>query len=556
MRHSLFRSRRIHAHLRRPKHLIGFLLIWLPALAPLAFAQRSALAASRPNIVIFLADDMGYSDLGCYGGEIQTPNLDGLAREGLRFTTFYNTARCWPSRAALLTGYYAQAVRRDTVPGVKSGASGIRPAWAPLLPVFLKPLGYRTYHSGKWHVDGLPLQNGFDHSYSLNDHDRHFSPRLHTEDDRPLPAVTPDSGYYSTTTIADYAIKWLKEHAEQHASEPFFEYVAFTSPHFPLQAPAADIAKYHGRYRAGWDAMREQRWERMQKLGIGGANLSTTERDLGPPYAFPQAIKKLGPDEVNLPLVWTDLSESQQKFQSAKMEIHAAMVDRMDQEIGRVLQQLRAMGAIDNTLILFLSDNGASAEMMVRGNGHDPAAPPGSAATFLSIGPGWSTMCNTPFRRHKTWVHEGGISTPLIVHWPAGIAAKGELRATPAHIVDLLPTILELAGGKKSETIDGQLVPPAPGISIAPLFAKDGAIHRDTLWWLHEGNRALRAGDWKIVAAGKDSPWELYNIATDRSESENLAERMPEKVKELAAMWEKQRDEYFELARKEAAQTP
>jgi len=537
-------------HLPRRGGTVVVFLVGLAA-ALLTYAPCSVVAAPRPNIVIFLADDMGYSDLGCYGGEIQTPILDGLARDGLRFTQFYNTARCWPSRAALLTGYYAQAVRRDTVPGVKSGASGIRPAWAPLLPVFLKPLGYRTYHSGKWHVDGLPLQNGFDHSYSLNDHDRHFSPRLHTEDDRPLPGVARDSGYYSTTAIADYAIKWLKEHAREHADEPFFEFVAFTSPHFPVQAPAEDIAKYRDRYRAGWDAMREQRWQRMQKLGIGGANLSATERDLGPPYAFPEAINKLGPNEVNVPLVWTDLSESQQEFQSAKMAIHAAMVDRMDQEIGRVLQQLRAMGAIDNTLILFLSDNGASAEMMVRGDGHDPSAPPGSAATFLSIGPGWSTMCNTPFRRHKTWVHEGGISTPLIVHWPAGIAAHGELRTTPAHIVDLLPTILELAGGKKFETIDGQPVPPAPGMSIVPLFTKDGTIHHETLWWLHEGNRALRAGDWKIVAAGKDSPWELYNLSADRSESKNLAERMPEKVKELAAMWEKQRDDYFELARRD-----
>ncbi len=510
-------------------------------------------AAEPPNILLIVADDMGYSDAGCYGSEIATPNLDALAKGGLRFTQFYNTARCWSSRASILTGYYAQQVRRDTVPDVKSGLRGTRPAWAKLLPEMLKPIGYRSYHSGKWHVDGKPTLNGFDHSYNINDHDRYFTPRYHTEEDVPLPPVMPDSGYYSTTAIADHAIKCLREHAEKYSAQPFFEYMAFTAPHFPLQAPAEDIARYKDKYLRGWDAMRDERWGRMHAMGIGGSALSPIERELGPPYAFPAAMQKLGPNEVNRPLPWDELSAAQREFQAAKMAVHAAMVDRMDREIGRVLMQLRTMGAMENTLILFLSDNGASAEMMVQGSGHDPTAECGTGATFLSLGPGWSSMANTPFRRHKTWVHEGGISTPLIVHWPRGIAAHDELRTTPGHIIDIVPTLLEVTG---AHPLDAS-APPAPGKSLVPLFAKDGAMKHDSLWWMHEGNRALRVGDWKIVAAGKESPWELYELSTDRSETKNLAMEKPEKVTELAAEWTRQAEEYFAVAKKDipSAQT-
>jgi arylsulfatase A-like enzyme len=510
----------------------------------------------RPNILLIVADDMGFSDLGCYGSEIHTPNLDGLAHNGLRFTQFYNTARCWPSRACILTGYYAQQVRRDTVPGIPSGNGGTRPGWARLLPEMLAPLGYRSYHSGKWHVDGLPLQNGFDRSYCLNDHDRYFAPQLHTEDDRPLPPTDVQSGYYSTTAIADHAIRCLREHADRHADQPFLSYVAFTSPHFPLQAPAEDIARYHDRYLHGWDAIREERWRKMQRLKIGGAAISAVERDLGPPYAFPEDIKKLGPNELNRPIPWTELNPEQRRFQANKMAVHAAMVDRMDHEIGRVLAQLRAMGTLDNTLVCFLSDNGASAEMMVRGDGHDPNAAPGSPGSFLCIGPGWSTMCNTPFRRHKTWVHEGGISTPLILHWPQGISARGELRHAQGHVIDLVPTLLEAAGGRPPQDWQGKAVPPAPGKSLTPLFANDGAAAHDTLWWLHEDNRAFRAGDWKIVAAGKQSDWELYDISVDRSETRNLAQERPEKVTELAAAWTQQHDEIMALARQDLTPHP
>jgi arylsulfatase A-like enzyme len=508
-------------------------------------------ASRRPNVLIILADDLGYSDLGCYGGEIRTPNLDKLAAEGLRFTQFYNTARCWSSRAALLTGYYAQQVRRDTVPGVPSGGRGVRPPWARLLPEMLQPLGYRTYHSGKWHIDGSPVKNGFDRCYLLADQGRFFSPRSHSEDGRPLPAVQPGTGYYATTAITDHAIKCLKEHAEKHADRPFFHYLAFTAPHFPLHALPEDIARYRDRYRKGWDAVRAQRCKRVKELGLVTTPPSAPETDVGPPYHFPDALEKLGPGEVNRPLPWEKLTEQQREFQATKMALHAAMIDRMDQEIGRVLEQVRAMKALDNTLILFLSDNGASAEIMVRNDGHDPRAAPGSAATHLCLGPGWSTVANTPFRRHKVWVHEGGICTPLIVRWPGGITARGELRHNPGHLIDLVPTILAVSGGRRPEKWQDTPVPTPPGKSLVPAFTRDTTVVHDDLWWCHEGNRAVRVGDWKLVAAGARGPWELYDLRADRCETTDLSGKYPDKVRELQQLWQRRMDAFTELARKD-----
>jgi arylsulfatase len=527
--------------------LIAALGSILAAAVPSASSSREP---GRPNVVVILADDLGYSDLGCYGGEIRTPHLDGLAAGGLRFTQFYNTARCWPSRAAILTGYYAQEVRRDTVPGVTSGGKGQRPPWATLLPELLRPLGYRSYHAGKWHVDGMPLADGFDRSYYVEDVGRNFHPRVLYEDDRKLPPVKPGSGYYSATAYAQHAIGYLRDHAAHHQAQPFFLYLAFSVPHFPLQAPAEDIARYRDRYRAGWEVVRAERWRRIQGLGLIRGKLSDVERDVGPPYHFQDALKALGPNEVNRPVPWADLTEDQRAFQATKMAIHAAMVDRMDQEIGRVLDQIRAMGAWDNTLIVFLSDNGASAEIMVRDDGHDPSAPPGSAYSHLCLGPGWSTVANTPFRRHKTWVHEGGIATPLIVHWPAGMTARGELRHDPGHVIDFVPTILELAGGSGAESVDGAGTPARPGKSLVPAFARDGTVHHDALWWAHEGNRAIRVGDWKLVAAGQDGPWELYDLAADRTETRDLAPQHPEKVNDLARHWQRLWDEFAAIARK------
>jgi arylsulfatase A-like enzyme len=487
--------------------------------------------------VIILADDLGYSDLGCYGGEIATPNLDALARGGLRFTQAYNTARCWPSRAALLTGYYAQQVRRDALPERPGGGNGVRPAWARLLPEFLKSAGYHNYHSGKWHVDGPVLAGGFERSLSVSQNN-YFHERGNTIDDRPVTNPKDvDSGYYTTTAIADHAIACLKEHAETQPNRPFFSFVAFTAPHFPLHAPAEDIARYRDRYLDGWDNLRRARYDRQRALGLLNTPLSAIEPDVGPPYDFPDAFPILGPGEVNRPLPWDTLTAEQKRFQATKMAIHAAMIDRMDREIGRILDQLRAMNAQENTLIVFLSDNGASAEIMVRGDGHDPKADPGGAATYLCLGPGFSSAANTPFRRHKTWVHEGGISTPLIVNWPAGIAARGELRHTPTHLIDIVPTLLDILQIDKPTEWNGVPIPPAPGRSLVPALAKDVPIARDALWWLHEGNRAIRIGDWKLVAA-KGEPWSLYNLANDRAESHDLAAAHLDKVRELEAAWQ------------------
>lgn len=514
------------------------------------FATAGLLNAApppRPNVLIILADDLGYSDLGCYGGEISTPNLDALAKDGLRFTQAYNTARCWPSRAAAMTGYYAQEVRRDSLPGVQGGGSrGARPTWAVLLSEVMKPAGYRTYHSGKWHIDGDPLSLGFDRSYNINSpgQSNFFSPRGNTEEGQPVPD-TP--GYYVTAAVAEHAVKVLRDHAAYHAAQPFFHYLCFTAPHFPLHAPAEDIARYRGAYDKGWNAIAAERYARLRQMALVNHPLPAMEEDVGPPYAFPKDIEKLGPNEVTLPLPWSKLTPEQRAFQAAKMEIHAAMVDRMDREIGRVIAQLKAMGAYENTLIFFASDNGASAEIMVRGGGHNPAAPAGSVDTFLSLGPGWSSAANTPFRRHKTWVHEGGISTPFIVHWPAGFAARGEVRHTPIHLIDLFPTALDVAGIKKPKLVQGVEVPPSPGRSIVPAFRKDLTQLHDSLWWFHEGNRALRVGEWKVVALAKGE-WELYDLRRDRGEEHNLAGEQPERLKDMVTRWTAQFDDIKTLA--------
>ena len=497
--------------------------------------------AKPPNVLLIMADDMGYSDLGCYGGEIETPHLDGLAKNGLRFTQFYNTARCWPSRAALLTGYYAQQVRRDKLPGIKRGN---RPAWARLLPAMLKPAGYRSYHSGKWHIDGLPLASGFDRSYYINNHG-FFRLKFHYLDDKRQPATPISPKFYVTDAIADHAVATLKEHADQHTDNPFFHYLAFTAPHFPLHAQPKDIERYRERYLQGWDKIRMARWQKQKKLGLAEGELSKVERKVGPPYHFPDAYKILGAGEVRYPVPWDSLTTEQKAFQADKMAVHAAMVDSMDRAIGRVLDQLRTMKAYDDTLVLFLSDNGASAELMVRGDGHDLKAPLGSAYTYLCLGAGWSTTCNTPFRMHKTWVHEGGACTPLVAHWPKGIKARGELRRSPGHVIDVVPTILELAGAKAS--INSQPVPSAPGKSLVSVFAKDDKVEREYLWWSHDGNRAIRVQDWKLVAA-KDKPWELFDLAKDRAETRDLATQFPLKVKKLEKLWLAKQNEFIKTA--------
>lgn len=529
---------------------IALILLAAPVCRSSSAGIEQPASPGMPNVVVILADDLGFSDLGCYGSEIDTPNLDRLAANGLRYTSFYNTARCWPTRAALLTGYYPQQIHRDALPTLPGGSGPRfrRPVWAPLLPQLLKPLGYRSYYSGKWHIDGTPAEGGFDQSYELQDQGRYFRPSRQEEDGKALPPIGEKSRFYSTVAIADHAVKCLQDHMASHSDKPFFQYVAFTAPHFPLQALPEDIEKYKDRYTAGWEAIRELRFDRMQSLGLVTGQLSAIERTLGPPYAFPEQVAKLGPGEVTLPAIWEELNQTQQRFQATKMAIHAAMVDRMDQEIGRIIEQLSVMQAIENTLILFLSDNGASAEIMVRDDGHDPNAPAGSAATHLCLGPGWSSVCNTPHRRHKTWVHEGGISTPLIAQWPRGIAAKGDIRNDAGHVIDIVPTVLELVQGNRSTESQGVAGPAPPGQSLVPSFATDNLLERKSVWWLHEGNRALRMGSWKIVAA-KDEPWELYDMNSDRAEQHNRAGEKPEILTALETEWARLTEEFTELAR-------
>ena len=519
---------------------------WL--LAMLANAGFGALNSptdtklAKPNVILILADDLGFSDLGCYGGEIATPNMDRLAADGVRLTQMYNTARCWPTRACLLTGYYAQQVNRDP--------ARQRPAWAALLPDLLKPAGYRSYHSGKWHVDGKVLQGGFNHSYSFDDHDRYFTPKRHFLDDQPLPPAKSDDGFYATTAIAQHAIDFLAGHAAAHRGQPFFLYLAFNSPHFPLHALPEDIARYQERYRVGWDVIREQRWQRLRRAGIVDCDLSSLDPKFTPRYFTPEVLQTLGPGEIEHAVPWSGLSPTQQRFQAAKMAIHAAMVDRMDREIGRVLDQVRRMGAWENTLIVFLSDNGADATIMVRGDGHDPAAVAGSANSFLCLGPGWASAANAPFRRHKIWVHEGGIATPCILHWPASIRSGWKLRHTPAHIVDFVPTVLELAGVQPPVEWNGCVRPPLPGKSVSRLFKGDAAIKRKAIYWHHEGNRALRVGDWKLVSESENgSQWELYHLKRDRIESKNLAASNPGKVKQMSGTWSEMDEEFREQSR-------
>lgn len=490
----------------------------------------------QPNVLLIMADDLGYSDLGCYGGEINTPNLDELANNGIRFSQFYNTGRCWPTRASLLTGYYPHGIRRDKIDGVPSGNRGKRPEWAPLIVETLRQRGYRSYHTGKWHLDGMPIASGFDRSYYLKDQHRFFNPTLHWKDDRALPAVAKGTEYYATNALGDHVVQCMEEHLQHHSDKPFFHYLAFAAPHFPLQALPEDIEKYRARYRIGWQRIREERWKNIQAKGLVHGQLSDPMVDIGPPYDFPEAMKTLGPDEINRPVPWDSLTPSQQEFQANKMAIHAAMIDCMDRQIGRIIQFLKDHQQFDDTVIFFLSDNGASAEIMVRGDGHNRDAPMGSADSHLCLGPGWSTAANTPFRYHKTWTHEGGTATPLIVHWSNGIQARGEIRKQVGHVIDLWPTILEITSQEPNgEPNDAHH--PRPGLSLAPFFNHSKTQPR-TLWWLHEDNRSLRVGDWKIAATSDSPAWELYNLSDDRTETNNLVNEQPKIAEKLIKEWE------------------
>jgi arylsulfatase len=486
-----------------------------------AVASPSGTTGEHPNIVLIMADDLGFSDLGCYGGEIRTPHLDRLADEGLRFTQFYNCGRCWPTRSSLLTGYYPQQVNCD-------GARAAFPRWGYLLPHHLRQAGYRNYHSGKWHVPNVPTQiaaGGFDRSYHTGAYDDHFAAQNHFLDDEKLPPSGGEEDYYSTTAITDYAIRFLKEHQRDHADSPFFLYTAFISPHFPLQAPEEKIEEYRERYLEGWDQLKRQRYQRQIDLGFEVGENSPFEYLLTAPWSWPEKwLRDTIPGELRTAKPWYQLTPQEKELQATKMAIHAAMIDCIDQNVGRILDQIKAMGEDHNTLVLFLSDNGASAEQIVRGNGHNPEAPLGSAASYLCLGPGFSTASNTPFRRHKYWTHEGGIATPMIASWPNGIKESGGFRYSIGHVIDFLPTFLELAGVEALNERNGFKAPAPPGKSLIPIFAGDNQHDRE-LWFSHNGNNALRQGKWKaVISSDIDGRWQLYNMEEDRTELNNLAD--------------------------------
>ena len=535
----------------------------LLALFLIAFSFATAAAADQPNIVIIMSDDMGFSDLGCYGGEIQTPNLDRLAAGGLRFTQFYNTARCCPTRAALLTGLYPHqaGVGHMMEDHDKPGYKGNLNESCRTIAQVLKPAGYRSYASGKWHVtrnlqaDGdkhnWPLQRGFERFYGMISGGGSFYDPFTLCRDNTLISPYADAEYqpkqyYFTDAITDHAVKFIGEHDRDHQQQPMFLYVTYTAAHWPMHALPEDIAKYKGKYDAGYDAIRQARFAKSVELG-----LVDKEPGLSPPAGD-----------------WSKVKNREREI--ACMEVYAAMVDRMDQGIGKIVAELKRTSRFDNTLIFFLQDNGGCAEQQGRNatmnredgprkekpslptiaaaalpNGltppqtrdgypvrQGPNVMPGPYDTYVAYGQGWANVSNTPFREYKHWVHEGGISTPLIAHWPKGITAKGELRKQPGHLIDLMATCVELSSAKYPAEAT-----PLVGLSLQPAF-KNEPLKREAIYWEHEGNRAVRVGDWKLVAKHAQD-WELYDIAHDRIEGQNLAAKHPEKVREFSELYTK-----------------
>ncbi len=541
------------------------LLVCLAALQCARSAAADANAA-RPNIVYILADDMGFSDIECYGGEIKTPNLNRLAEGGLRFTQFYNTGRCCPTRASLLTGLYPHqaGVGHMMEDRGSEGYRGQLSQRAVTIAEVLKTAGYKNYAVGKWHVTrtvhpqnladkyNWPLQRGFDRFYgTIHGAGSFFDPNSLTRDnDFVSPFADPQyktDDYYYTDAISDHAVRFINEHHSTDSDKPFFVYVAYTAAHWPMHARESDIAKYAGKYDAGYQSIRDARYERMLKLGV--INSSSTEN-----WPIPDDLKE------------TEFWD----WDKRNMEVYAAMIDRMDHGIGKIIDSLTATGQLENTLICFLQDNGGCQENMGRGKigkprASDPSLPPladdylqpdmipkqtrdgfpmrqgkgvmaGGPDTYLGYGIGWATVSNTPFRMYKHFVHEGGISTPLIAHWPAGITRHGELESTPGHLIDLMATAVDVSGATYPQSTDAGDIIPLEGKSLVPALRGE-PISRDALYWEHEGNRAIRVGDYKLVSMfPKD--WELYNIALDRSELNDLSATEPERVEELKAMWQ------------------
>ena len=503
-----------------------------------------------PNILIILNDDMGFSDIGCYGGEIETPNLDRLASGGLRYSQFYNTARCSPSRASLLTGLHPHQtgigiLTYDTGP---EGYPGDLSKNCITIAEVLKRKNYRCYLSGKWHIaknlttptGAWPLQRGFDEFFgTIIGAGSFYNPNTLTRgNDNVEHEAEQDPEFFYTDAISDQAVDYVRAHVKDHPKTPFFQYVAYTAPHWPLHAHEEDIAKYKGRFDAGWDRLREERLARLVKDGIIHPAWRLTDRDPTQPP-------------------WTEAEHREWLLRC--MEVYAAQIDRMDQGIGRIVQALEETSQFENTLIIFLSDNGACAEDIPEGVtakelvdelmiakattrtgelvrfGNDPSIMPGGEDTYQSYGTAWANLSNAPFRLYKHWIHEGGIATPLIVHWPRGIAEAGGLRHHPGQLPDIMATILDVTGAAYPREHDGHAIPPCEGESLVPSFTADDT-ERGPLFWEHEGNAAVRVGKWKLVR-NYPGPWELYDLEADRTELHDLATQHPERVGEMSGQY-------------------
>jgi arylsulfatase A-like enzyme len=509
---------------------------WCVLIACLALGADVQSAARRPNIVLIMADDMGFSDVGCYGGEVATPNIDRLAANGLRFTQFYNAARCCPTRASLLTGLHPHQagihhmVDNRKLPLDKRQLSRS----AVTIAEVLGQNGYRTAMAGKWHICPVaahetngPAQRGFQNFYGIiHGGSSYYDPVTLMRDDRPVNA--DGTNYFLTDAIAENAANYVRALSKE--PNPFFIYVAFTAPHWPLHAPAEDAARYTNVYARGWDVLRKERHERLLKMGLVDRKTQLTPRD---PRVPP----------------WTDVTNK--VWQAWRMAVYAAQIERMDRGIGRIIEALQQTGAFNDTLILFLSDNGACAEMLgAKQNalhvpksapdggpmrlGNDPSIDPGPADTYASYGMGWANLGSTPFRLYKHWVHEGGIATPFIVHWPAAIRPAG-LRHDPAHLIDVMATCLDVARAKYPSRFNGNDIQPLEGVSLTGVF-RGKKLESRPLFWEHEGNRAVRQGRWKLVSR-YPQPWELYDIENDRSEMQDLAALNPQKAAALAALY-------------------
>jgi len=541
------------------------------SLAICLVATCSLNAQNRPNIILIMSDDMGYSDIGCYGGEIQTPVLDGLADGGLRFTQFYNTGRCCPTRASLLTGLYphqagvGHMLGDKGLPGYTTGLNRN----CLTIGEAMRLAGYRTYMTGKWHVTkqtkpsgdhekfNWPLQRGFDRFFgTIHGAGSFYDPNSLTRDNELIPPDSPD--FFYTDAISQNASQFVRDHAKDYGDKPFFMYVAFTAAHWPMHARPHNLEKYDGVYDCGWDAIRDARYKRVKELGLIDPSWAMTPRDIKSP-------------------AWEDAEDKD--WESALMQVYAAMVDCMDQGIGQIVGALKDTGRFDNTLIFFLQDNGGCAEAMGRGNKItykadpdkiEPMKPdelqydmipkrtrdgralrqgrgvmPGPADTYLGYGLSWANASNTPFREYKHWVHEGGISTPLIVHWPKGIAAdrRGKLETQPGHLIDIMATCVDLGGVNYPAKYNGEPITPLEGVSLKPAFQAKDLGRTKPIFWEHEGNCALRDGKWKIVrkgnmGTGENTPWELYDMEADRTELHDLAAKMPERLRKMADVWE------------------